>query len=365
MKPRLLFVYLHPSPFVLDDLALLEAHYEVRPFHFDVRQVRAPGGMLRMIRAQRAWLQRELPGAALVLGWFVDYHMVLPVRMARRRGIPVAAVLGGFDCRCLTDLKDGVFCSRWRAPLARYVYRNASLLFPVAASLMEMPATPWTGNRPQGVRAWVPGLNTPFRVIPTGYDPEQWPFGLPERPGIVRTVAFIDSERVLRLKGIDLLLAAAAHLPEVQFEVVGVTSEMQRIVRERYTPPPNVRLREPVPRTALPAIYGETSVYAQLSRAEGLPNALCEAMLCGCIPVGSPVFGIREAIGDAGFIVERPEVEAVVAAIGKALQCNAAWRMRARSRILQLFPKTRRAHELWEALEGLRQPGHGRRETDR
>jgi len=355
MKPRLLFIYLHPSSFVRDDLALLEAHYEVRSFHFDVRRVRSPGGMLRMLHAQRTWLQRELPEAALVLGWFVDYHMVLPVQMARRQGIPVAAVLGGFDCYCLSELNIGVFCSRWRAPLARYVYRNASLLLPVAASLMEMPATPWTGNRPQGVRAWVPGLHTPFRVIPTGYDFEQWPLGPAERPPVVRTVALVDSERVLRRKGVDLLLAAAAHLPEVQFEVVGVTPEMQQRIRERYAPPPNVRLREPVPRTALPAIYGETSVYAQLSRAEGLPNALCEAMLCGCIPVGSPVFGIPEAIGDAGFIVERPEVGAVVDALRRALQCNARWRTRARARILQLYPKERRIRELIASLEALRQ----------
>ncbi|BBM68755.1 glycosyltransferase family 4 protein [Rhodothermus marinus] len=359
MKPRLLFIYLHPSPFVLDDLAVLEAHYEVRPFHFDVRRVRTPGGMLRMLRAQRAWLRRELPEAALVLGWFVDYHMVLPVRMARRRKIPVAVVLGGFDSRCLPELNDGVFCSRWRAPLARYVYRNASLLLPVAASLMEMPATPWTGNRLQGVRAWVPGLRTPFQVVPTGYDPEQWPPGPAERPPVVRTVAFVGSERVLRCKGIDLLLAAATHLPEVQFEVVGVTAEMQRIIRERYAPSPNVRLREPVPRAELPAIYGETSVYAQLSRAEGLPNALCEAMLCGCIPVGSPVFGIPEAIGDAGFIVERPEVGAVVDALRRALQCDARWRTRARARILQLYPKDRRIHELIAALESLRQSQNG------
>ncbi len=359
MKPRLLFIYLHPGPFVLDDLAMLEAHYEVRPFHFDVRRVHSPGGMLRMLRAQRTWLQRELPEAALVLGWFVDYHMVLPVRMARRRGVPVAVVLGGFDARCLSELNDGVFCSRWRAPLARYVYRNATLLLPVAASLMEMPATPWTGNRPQGVRAWVPGLSTPFRVVPTGYDPEQWPSGPPERPQVVRTVALVNSERVLRCKGIDLLLAAAAHLPEVRFEVVGVTSEMQRLIRERYAPPPNVRLREPVPRAALPAIYEETSVYAQLSRAEGLPNALCEAMLCGCIPVGSPVFGIPEAIGDAGFIVEHPEVAAVVDVLRRALQCDANWRMRARARILKLYPKERRIHELVAALESLLQIRNG------
>jgi len=36
---------------------------------------------------------------------------------------------------------------------------------------------------------------------------------------------------------------------------------------------------------------------------EGLRNALCEAMLCECIPVGTERNGIPIAIGDAGFYV--------------------------------------------------------------
>ncbi|MDQ7039510.1 MAG: glycosyltransferase family 4 protein [Rhodothermus sp.] len=354
MKPRLLFIYLHPSPFVQDDLALLTADYEVRTFHFDARRARAPRGMLQLLWQQYRWLQRELEEATLILGWFADYHMVLPVRMARQRGRPVALMLGGFDCRCLRTLKDGVFCSPWRASMARYVYRHTTLLLPVTASLIEMPATAWTENRAQGVRVWVPALTTPFRVIPTGYDPEQWPLGPAQRAPMVRTVAFIDSLRVFRCKGIDLLLAAAARLPDVRFEVVGVTSEMQRVIREQYTLSPNVHLRSPVSRDALPAIYAETSVYAQLSRAEGLPNALCEAMLCGCIPVGSPVFGIPEAIGEVGFVVEKPDAEAVAAAIRAALACEPARRHQARNRIVQLFSRERRARELISTLEALR-----------
>src|SRR5690606_39307412 len=57
-------------------------------------------------------------------------------------------------------------------------------------------------------------------------------------------------------------------------------------LRQTYRPPENVTIVGPRPREALPAEYGAASVYLQLSRSEGLPNVLCEAMACGCIPVG-------------------------------------------------------------------------------
>jgi glycosyltransferase involved in cell wall biosynthesis len=352
MKPKLLFIYLHPSPFVLDDLAFLNTSYEVRPFHFDACRARSASGMLRLLWAQWRWLQRELAQAQLVLGWFVDYHMALPVTLARRWHIPVAVILGGFDCRCLPP-KEGVFCSSWRAAVARYVYRRASLLLPVSARLIEMPATAWTGGLAQGVRAWVPRLHTPFAVIPTGYDPAFWPMGPEQRSPVVRTVAFVDSERVVYCKGIDLLFQVARQLPEVSFEVIGVAPAVQSLVQRHYAPPPNVVLRPPVPRTALPAIYAETSVYVQLSRAEGLPNALCEAMLCGCIPVGSSVFGIPEVIGDAGIVVDKPDPEVIARAIQQALSLGTEWRHRARKRIVTHFSRERREAALLEALATL------------
>jgi len=54
-----------------------------------------------------------------------------------------------------------------------------------------------------------------------------------------------------------------------------------------------------VPDEELIKYYQKAKVY-QLSEYEGLPNALCEAMLCECVPAGTRYCGIPTAIGDTG-----------------------------------------------------------------
>ena len=62
----------------------------------------------------------------------------------------------------------------------------------------------------------------------------------------------------------------------------------------------NVKFTGFVPDEELIKYYQKAKVYCQLSRYEGLLNALCEAMLCACVPVGTRYCGIPPAIGDTG-----------------------------------------------------------------
>lgn len=350
MRPRLLYLYLAPSSFVRDDLALLAAHYDVRSFHFDARQARSKRGLLRLLRAQRAWLRRELPQADLLYGWFADYHLLLPVWMARRAGVPVAVAIGGFDASVVPSLDYGVYRSRWRAPLARYVVRRATHLLPVAEALLETENryAEWPHALRNGLRVHVPGALPPATVIPTGYDAPEWPEGDATRAPSVLSVALVDQPRTWKLKGLDVLAEAARRLPEVPFTVVGVADEVAVALRE--TLPPNVALLPPAPREALAAHYRQASVYAHLSRSEGFPNAVCEAMLCGAVPVVSPVGAMPEIVGAAGFVVETPEPDAIAATIRQALGAPAALRVAARERIATRFTRAEREARLLAVL---------------
>ena len=51
-----------------------------------------------------------------------------------------------------------------------------------------------------------------------------------------------------------------------------------------------------IERARLLEYYRRAKVYCQPSRREGLPGALCEAMLCGCYPVVTGTGGMPEAV---------------------------------------------------------------------
>ncbi|OZC02001.1 glycosyltransferase family 4 protein [Rubricoccus marinus] len=355
-RPRILFSYLQPTSFVRDDLSLLAERYDVRSHEFGVDVARGSLGkaaaLVRGMARLSAWTAAEAATADLLYGWFADYHIWPLVR--QRRPIPLALAMGGYDAMDLPDLGYGVFASSWRGPLAKRVLGAADALFPVSGSLVRSQNTflRASGAEAQGVAVHVPRLQTKCTVVPTGYDPDAWPLGAIDRKPSVLSVATVDSHTTFLRKGLDVLIEVARAMPDVPFQVVGMRMD-EAAVRERYHPPANVEFIRALPREMLAAVYGQASVYLQLSRAEGMPNVLCEAMLCGCAPVGSNVFGIPDAIGDAGWIVDDPDPLAIAAAVREALAAPEALRRRARAHIADTFPRERRRRELFGLLDAL------------
>lgn len=373
MRPRLLFIHLEPSSFVREDLRILGDAFDLVPFQFgegppggdrlrgspSVRDPLAssakpgPAAFSAMFLEQLLWLLRELPRADGVYGWFSDYHMFLPVLAARLFRKPVAVAIGGFDAISLPSLEYGIVGSRWRWPLARAVLQMADVLLPVSPSLVfsKNRFSEWPKETEQGIRAFVPDVSTAIHVLPTGYDPDLWRMGPPDRDAVVSTVGMIDSDRTLRRKGVDLFFETARLMPDVRFLAVGVVDRAG--VARRYDPPANVELLGPVPREALLDVYHASSVYFQLSRAEGLPNVLCEAMLCGCVPVGSRAFGIPEGVGAAGWVVDEPNSGDARDAVRRALEAGPERREAARAHILRHFHLERRRIDLIAVMNRL------------
>jgi glycosyltransferase involved in cell wall biosynthesis len=104
----------------------------------------------------------------------------------------------------------------------------------------------------------------------------------------------------------------------------------------------------------LPAVYSEMSFYLQLSMAEGFPNALCESMLCECVPIGSAVFSIPEIIGDTGFVLQRRSVAELAKLLDIALKAdNAALGKKGRQRIAENYNEDKRSQALLQLCHQL------------
>ena len=84
-----------------------------------------------------------------------------------------------------------------------------------------------------------------------------------------------------------------------------------------------------------------------------MPNVLCEAMMSGCVPVGSSANGIPLAIGDCVFILRENNIESAVNLVNEALKSSQKKSSCARERIQTLFPKSLRKEKLMQLIQSL------------
>jgi glycosyltransferase involved in cell wall biosynthesis len=322
-RPRLLFTSTLHTPFLDDDLRILRRHADV-----DVLIARGPFAFLRVAP--------RLLRADLSFTWFASVYAFPVVAGMHLLGRPSLIAVGGVDATRMPDIGYGLWNSTWKGSLAGYALRHASAVLVVDGCLRERLVE----------LAGYDGRN--IRVIPTGFDAEFWSPGA-ERTRTVLTVAACENEVRLQVKGIPLLLETARLMPDVPFRVVGPFPDLLGPLRRKA--PSNMIFEPPVPRNDLREYYRLAAVYCQPSRSEGLPNSVCEAMLCGCIPVGTDVGGMRSAIGESGYVVPPEDPHALAGAIQTALEAGEPMRIKARSRVAGLFTVDRRERGIVLAMK--------------
>jgi len=308
-KIKILFVYSHLQSFVRSDLEILQSYFGVKKLR--ITTFKNPLNMFRLLFG--------MANVHLIYTWFAGtnaFFIVLFSIFLRKRSV---VVVGGYDAAYLPEINYGIFVNRWRRVLVRFVYKHADLILVVDPSLKR-----------ELLENTKLKIEDRIRVVPTGYDYNFW------RPGSKKEDIILTVGNKPLVKGLDTFCQLAKELPEKEFIAIGFEGKLDEYMTD------NIKLIPFIPQNQLLKFYQKAKIFCLFSRHEGLPNVLCEAMLCECVPIGTKVNGIITAIGDAGFLVNR-DIKEIKDAVKKAMVFD---EKKCRERIKRLFPLEKRRKEL-------------------
>lgn len=314
-KQRILYYCTKRTTFVQRDIKMLQEAYEVKDFSF-YHKSKLFTPLLFIL--QLFFILRYHFSAKAAFCMFAGYHSFLPAVFSKLIKKPFIIILGGTDSVVIPSLGYGILGKGLIGKFARWSYRLTPHFAPVHDSLIFSENTYYEKTpKYQGVQHHVTALNGQFTTIPNGFDNEKFKDLNYERiKNSFITVAYdLHKPHLFKLKGADLIMKIASEFPECTFTIVGL--------KHFKSCPENVNLLDAVSQDELLKLYNRHEFYFQLSITEGFPNAVCEAMLCGCIPIVSNVAAMPEIAQNTGFVLKKRDGNLLKDLINDSvLKCN-------------------------------------------
>ncbi len=343
MKNRTRIIYIKPanSSFIRGDQQILEKEYDVKPFLMLQNKRKFVFGV-KIVELFFYLLSNAFRRNVVFVSWFADYHSAIMALVAKFTGKKSIILIGGQEAVCYPELKKGVYRKKFRGMCVKFALRNTSLIIANHKSLIYHENHYYNAENPHidGIQHYVSGLKTKTEVVFNGIDSTLFErtASIHKVDNMVLTVGTMHQEGDFYNKGYDLFIQAAARNPELNFVLIGLNQNYLNWMEENYHPSqiPNLQIIPSFcPQDILNQKYNEAKVFVQASITEGMPNTLSEAMLLECIPVGSNINGIPDAIGDTGVVINQRNVEALEKGILKALTMNSG--KAARQRVMEMF----------------------------
>ena len=278
-----------------DERALSGSHEHLKLFDgFKKSLLTGATGILALLwknrRNETIWVHQSAGHASLIpclFGHFLGHKNII--------------IAIGTDSACFPEIDYGNY-RKWSTRLStRISFKRADLICPVHESMECYDYDYWdVRHKKQGIKAFIPELETPFFPVPNGYDSANWGVDKKwsERRIDVLCVFSLGARNRSVLKGADLILMVAGRRPEIRFRIIGEAPKGLNL-------PQNCEVVPNCTSQELRHHYNDARIFIQASITEGFPNTLCEAMACGCFPIGSNVSSIPAIISNYGFILTR------------------------------------------------------------
>nr|WP_287935313.1 glycosyltransferase family 4 protein [Algoriphagus sp.] len=296
----ILYTFPVRTAFIDRDLEMIRPVADIKPLEFTQSPVKLPFYFILQF-FQLLWF---LPRTSHYLCFFGGYHSVLPVWFGKMFGKRCTIQAGGTDCINMPEIGYGNFRKKWLRIATVYSFKNCSLILPVTEALVKQDYSYDSQiNSKQGLLNLIPDLKTPIQVIPNGFDTDFWrDLGKIRKPfSFISVATGTSNPSRAMVKGYDLIEQLAALHPDWTFTLLGDSNY--------FSPNQNVQVLGKMKPAELLDHYNSHQFYLQLSTSEGFPNALGEAMACGCVPIGSAVGAIPEIIGDTGIVLHEKSLE--------------------------------------------------------
>jgi glycosyltransferase involved in cell wall biosynthesis len=277
---------------------------------------------------------------------FADYYSGILAFLAKILRKKLVIVVGGYDVYYLPDQNYGAYSKKWRGKFTRYALNNAYALLPNSSALIYEKNT-YASDIPieAGIKFYAPNTKAIIKQIHNGFKTEKWNIdNTIQKESLVLTIAMVDDMITYKIKGIEHYIATAHLLSHVNFTIVGISNSF--INNNNINIPSNLTVIEKLPHNELLDYYLKSKVFCLFSLTEGMPNVLCEAMLCKCIPVVSNVSIMPEIVGESGYIVNKRDINEMASKIELALASGNDKAEAARNRIIENYSFERRENEL-------------------
>lgn len=341
MKKKVLLVYSEKIAFVNEDINTLLKFSNLTEHPFKL--AKNPFLLFLELVKQFFYLLINISRFDTVYVWFADYHAFLPILFSNIFKKNSIIILGGYDTMSLPQIGYGVFLkNNLRRKMITYAIENSNYLLGVDETMFEGVNNYISSSAIDvGVKTFAKSIKGECLVVPTGYDSNRWQKSASiNKENIILTIGSVNELKALKRKGFDFFSEVAASMPDYQFVIIGPSEEYKSLLEK--SSPSNLTIFSFMKQEELKNYLDRAKVFCQFSLAEGLPNTLCEAMLCECIPVGSAVNGIPKAIENSELLISKPDLALAKKAIIYALQLNDSEGVKFRNSIIEKFPKSKR-----------------------
>ena len=350
-------IYIKPanSSFIRGDQEILEKKYHVKSVLLNQNGSKIVYG----INLLKLFFQLFFSGfgqKVIFISWFADYHSAIMALIGKLTQTKTIIFIGGQEAVSYPELKKGVYRKKFRGFCVKFALRNTNLIIANHKSLIYHENHYYNTQNPHidGIKHYVPNLKTRTEIIYNGINSERIKRDLSiiKIPNLILTVGTMSHLGDFKNKGFDLFIETAARNKNLNFVLIGLNPNYLDWTEENYKIS-EIKNLEIIPsfcpQDILNQKYNEATVFVQASITEGMPNTLSEAMLMECIPVGSDINGIPDAIGDTGIIVKKRAVSELEQAILEALKLQTG--SKAHERVLNMFSKNKREKEILDLLE--------------